>query len=298
MENESYNQVVSKRRLACLLIAAWLAAPAAGAQQPSLAEVLKRSASYVAEFRRQLSGIVAEETYLQEIVNTARIPSGPGSRVRKLRSDFLLIKPSDADRHVELRDVFEVDGQPVRDRRPRLEQLVNAPAAEMRIGEIINESARYNIGRIQRTINTPLMALMFLDADHQRRFNFKHVAKGHPVFTDARDTAINETPVFRVSTEMWNVEYSERQRPTIIKAPGGDDRPARGRFWIDPTNGSVLISELIVDGGGVIATVTVSYQSEPLMGFLVPVEMRESYVRNPERITGHAQYGKFRPIQK
>jgi hypothetical protein len=60
----------------------------------------------------------------------------------------------------------------------------------------------------------------------------------------------------------------------------------------------VLISELIVDGGGVIATVTVSYQSEPLMGFLVPIEMRETYVRPGERISGHAVYSKFRPVRK
>ena len=59
----------------------------------------------------------------------------------------------------------------------------------------------------------------------------------------------------------------------------------------------LLIIGLVVDGGGVIATITVSYQSEPLLGFLVPVEMRESYLRYPERITGHAVYGKFRPIR-
>jgi len=103
--------------------------------------------------------------------------------------------------------------------------------------------------------------------------------------------------VFRVSTEMWTIEYQERGGATIIRRPDGSSLPARGRFWIDPTSGSVLISELIVDGGGVNATVTVSYQSEPLMGFLVPIEMRESYVRSGERISGHAQYGKFRRIE-
>ena len=46
------------------------------------------------------------------------------------------------------------------------------------------------------------------------------------------------------------------------------------------------------------ATVTVSYQSEPLMGFLVPIEMRESYVRSGERITGHAVYGRFRLLKQ
>jgi hypothetical protein len=293
---------VSKRRpaFAVIVFAGLLEALLPAAQAPSLEEVLKRSAVYVAEFRKQLSGIVAEETYRQSIVNTGRIgndgiTAGPS---RTLRSDFLLVRPSDADRYVELRDVFEVDGQAIRDRQARLEELLRDPSGSMRIGAIINESARYNIGRVQRTINTPLMALLFLDRSHQPSFKFKHVDKPQPVFPDARDTAINKTPVFRVSTEMWTIEYQERRRDTIIKAPNGDDRPAHGRFWINPATGSVLISELVVDGGGVIATVTVSYQSEPLMGFLVPVEMRESYVNYPERITGHAEYGKFRPIEK
>ncbi len=267
------------------------------AQKPSINEVLTRSAAYVAEFRKQLSSIVAEETYRQEIVSTARIGGGAGP-VRTLRSDYLLVKPTDADRHVELRDVFEVDGRSVRGRQARLEGMVMDPGAGARIGEIISESARYNIGSVRRTINTPLMALIFLDAVNQERFRFRHVEKQTPVFPDARDTAINDAPVFRVSTEIWTVEYQEQRKPTIVTAPNGDHRPAHGRFWIDPTNGSVLISELIVDGGGVIATVTVSYQSEPLMGFLVPVEMRESYIRDGERISGRAEYSRFRPLTR
>jgi hypothetical protein len=299
--NASYNLAVAKRRLFPAVAAvALLLAVRPAAQSLSLKDVLKLSASYVADFRRQLAGIVAEETYRQEITNTGRIGGGStaANSRRTLRSDLLLVKPVDAERHVELRDVFEVDGKPVRGRRLGIEQLLHDPKAGLRIAEILDASARYNIGKIQRTINTPLMALLVLDAAYQDRFDFKHVDKAQPVFPDERDKAINETPVFRVATEMWTIEFRERERPTIIRAPGGDDRPATGRFWINPSNGSVLISELIVDGGGVIATVTVSYQSEPLMGFLVPVEMRESYVRYPERITGHAEYGKFRPLQK
>ena len=292
---------MSKRRLFAVVAAvALLVAPVPAAQSRSLQDVLKLSAAYVADFRAQLAGIVAEETYQQEITNTGRIGGGStaANSSRLLRSHLLLVKPVDADRHVELRDVFEVDGKPVRGRRLGIEQLLHDPKAGLRIAEILTESARYNVGNIQRTINTPLMALMVLDAARQDRFDFKHVEKAQPVFTDERDTAINETPVFRVATEMWTVEFRERDRPTIIRTPSGEDRPAKGRFWIDPSNGSVLISELIVDGGGVIATVTVSYQSEPLMGFLVPVEMRESYVRYPERITGHARYGRFRPLRQ
>ena len=294
---------MSKRRLAFAVtaLAGFLGAVRPAAQTPSLEDLLKRSAVYVSEFRRQLSGIVAEETYRQELTATSRISNSLlVNPPRVLKSDLLLVKPGDADRYVELRDVFEKDGEPVRDREARLEALLRDPSgmAGGRIADIIAESAKHNIGGIQRNINTPLMALQFLDADHQPRFKFKHVDKRKPVFKDERDKAINDTPVFRVSTEMWTIEYQERDRNTIIRRPDGRDLPAHGRFWINPSDGAVLISELIVDGGGVIATVTVSYQSEPLMGFLVPIEMRESYVRSGERISGHAVYSKFRPIRK
>jgi len=128
-----------------------------------------------------------------------------------------------------------------------------------------------------------------------------------PVVTHTRMTATNTSAFSRV-----------RLSPPIASPRQHQSRPRRGwstsrpisqseramknrsstDFWINPSNGSVLISELMIDSGGVLATVTVSYQSEPLMGFLVPVEMRESYVRRGERISGHATYGKFRPIEK
>ena len=270
-----------RRSLAGLVVAS---RPAA--QTPSLDDVLKRSAVYVSEFRKQLSGIVAEETYRQDIAYTAGIRDVACSGTARAccKSDLLLVKPADSDRYVELRDVFEVDGQPVRDRQARLRRCSQTAAAgDAQIASIIEDSARYNIGSITRNINTPLMALLFLDADNQPRFKFKHVEKAKPVFSDSEDAAINESPVFRVSTEMWTIEYQERNRNTIIPGPTAATCRRTGRFWINPSNGSVLISELIVDSGGVIATVTVSYQSEPLMGFLVPVEMRESYVRPGER---------------
>jgi hypothetical protein len=270
------------------------------AQAPSLDEVLKRSAAYVSAFHKQLSGIVAEEDYRQVSMTSARFADTVQlAPVRRLRSDLLLVRPADSTRYVELRDVFEVDGVPVRDRQARLETLLQdrSAAAESQIASIIAASARYNIGTITRNINTPLMALQFLESTRQPRFRFKHVEKSKPVFPQRQGASANEAAVFRVSTEMWTIEYQERGGATIIRRPDGSSLPARGRFWIDPTNGSVLISELIVDGGGVNATVTVSYQSEPLMGFLVPVEMRESYARSGERITGQAQYGKFRRIE-
>src|ERR1700730_14571913 len=79
------------------------------AEEPSLATVMQRASAYVVEFQRQLSSIVAEEVYVQDIIKQpGRFVTGSH---RELRSDLLLIRPAGADRYVEFRDVFEVDGK-------------------------------------------------------------------------------------------------------------------------------------------------------------------------------------------
>lgn len=291
--------VRARRRFAVLgpgLVALFCASARPAAQPPTLNEVMKNAAEYVAAFHRQFSGIAAEETYLQESMNPQRSASSEHRR-RTLRSDLLLVRPGVAPRYVELRDVFEVDGEAVRDRRLRLERLLGDSQAGDTLAAIIRESARYNIGKVERNVNTPLLPLSFLSKGSQPRFRFTQVETGQPVFGDTDQAPANELPVFRVSTEIWTVRYEERAKNTVIKTPDGRDLPVRGRFWINPATGAVLISELIVPGVGVHATITTSYQSEPLMGFLVPIEMRELYLSDRERITGSASYGRFRPLQ-
>ena len=89
------------------------------------------------------------------------------------------------------------------------------------------------------------------------------------------------------------------QRKTLIRTGTGRDIPARGRFWIEPGTGRVLMSELTADSSAVRATIAVSYQSEPLLGYLVPIEMRERYEgrRDSTLIEGNATYGNFRQFQ-
>ena len=69
----------------------------------------------------------------------------------------------------------------------------------------------------------------------------------------------------------------------------------RGRFWIEPASGRVMMSEIVARNKTVNATIDVSYQSEALVGMFVPVEMREEYKnRSGWHITANATYGRFR----
>jgi hypothetical protein len=268
-------------------------------REPALRSVLARAGAYVTGYRHQLSRIVAEEHYTQEVryPGNRHVPPDALPERRDLRSDLLLVKPAGSRDWLQLRDVFEVDGHQVRDRSERLTKLMDesSPVASAQIASIINESARYNIGSIQRTVNVPLLPLMFLEPGNQDRFKFKRTADRRPAMSGDEPTPPG---YFRVSTEVWVIEYRETEPATFIRTPGGKDLPSHGRFWIEPTTGRVLMSELTNDDRRVRATIDVSYQSEPLVGFLVPVEMREQYDGRPDgvRIEGTATYSRFRRL--
>ena len=277
------------------------------AQAHTLASVLARAGAYVVEFQRQISGIVAQEHYVQDVRMAA---ATTGSRFmapmershRELTSDFLLVKPIGADRYVGFRDVFDVDGTAVRDRNDRLTRLFLEPtrSAAEQVRTIIAESTRYNIGNLERTINVPVLALLILDPINQPRFRFRQVADGTPLMARESDKATDAAPSrFRIPASAWVVQYEEVQKLTMIRTTNGRDLPARGRFWIEPASGRVLMSELVAQDFALRATVGVSYESEPLAGLLVPVEMRERYdVRQDgSRVDGTATYTRFRQFQ-
>jgi len=299
-------------RVASALLCCAAASPAA-AQEPKLATVLQRAGAYVDGFERQLSGIVAEEHYVQEVLTFTKRHGCPSnatyasvlncqgqlvSPIRaELRSDLGLVRPAGAATWTEFRDVFEANGAPVRDRTERLTSLFLGDAADSRaqISRILDESSRFNIGDISRNINTPLFPLQFLERVNQPRFSFKRAGKGAPATFTGSETP---TAAFRVSVAVWIVEYEEKQAGTMIRTQGLKDLPSRGRFWIEPDTGRVLMSELVARNRDLRATIDVSYQSEPLLGCLVPVEMREDYQdRRGSHITGSASYGRFRQFQ-
>jgi hypothetical protein len=283
-------------------------AAVAQTSDPSVADVLTRASAYVRDFEDHLAGIVAEEHYVQD-----SIPDGTYSPVRGLRdsnprqhrdltSDLLLVRPKGADRWIQFRDVFEVDGQPVRDRDQRLTKLFLSPWSSIsdQVGQIVNESARYNIGSLERNINVPVLPLLFLDAANQSQFEYTRVVASHaPAGRPAAPSGLPSRPAFALPAGAWEIHYRETAKGTLIRTTGNRDLPASGRFWIEPDTGRVLMSEFLLDDPTIHAAIDVSYQSTPVAGFLVPLEMHEEYqlIAAKVKITGVATYGRFRNFQ-
>ena len=83
---------------------------------------------------------------------------------------------------MEFRDVFEVDGSPIRERDQRLVKMfLRAVAVDQpsRSARSSTESARYNIGDIQRNVNTPIFPLLFLESANHFRFKFKRAERSN-----------------------------------------------------------------------------------------------------------------------
>jgi hypothetical protein len=286
--------VGAMRAAVAALFAALTAVSLPAAGELTLDEVLLRASKYVANYQSKLRGIVAEETYRQNLmVLSAGRPIGAGARRssregRELKSDLLLVKLGDEDFWMQFRDVFEVDRKPVRDRDQRLYKLfVDGTADARKLAENIQqESARYNLGPVMRTINVPILALFMLDRSVQSNVQFEQGKTGNVKrFSGLADPAT-----------IWLLEYRESHKGTMVRGENNRDIPSRGRIWVDSTDGRILQTELISEDVGLRAEINVTYRTEPGFDLLVPAEMRELYIirRSDTRIDGRATYGHFR----
>jgi hypothetical protein len=255
----------------------------AGLQAPDLNAVLSAAAAYVADYERQVSAVVSEERYIQRIVGPWAPPFG---NARELRSDMLVVA-DDRWGWVGFRDVFEVDGKPVRDRAERLTALFLTPSGDTlsRARRIMDEGARFNLnvrGReIDRNVNLPMLALRFIQAQGQPRSRFR---------IDGVKTVDGE--------RLAIVKFQEQASPRIIKSV--NNAAAHGVFWIEPATGRVVHSEFMMDIriGELTVTVIIAadYAFQPKVGVWVPTSMDERYTmgRPATTIEGHATYSNFR----
>jgi VWFA-related protein len=248
------------------------AAPSAPPPVPAdLVPVLERAARYVLDYEQAFHDILAEEAYTQwagrQAAETAAVTlsCAATSCRRSTRADVVFVRLAGEIPWGTYRDVFEVDGQKIREREGRLEAAFasGSPAsAAQRARAILDESARYNIGPAVRNVNFPTLSLVFLHPRNQRRFAWKR----------------GGTRPFGTATGL-EVAFEEVERPTLVDQGGHGDLPAKGRFWIDPERGTVLRSETTFrfEPDRARAYVATQYRAEPRLAMWVPSEMREEY---------------------
>jgi hypothetical protein len=273
--------------LVVIAITSIAAMSALSAQQPPpLATLLERAATYAARYMDVMSTLNIEEEYTQELATAStrlRIVAPRSSTRRVLRADVVLVKVGPPIEWRIYRDVFEVNGEPVRDRADRLTKLILEPVASARqqAERIASENARFNIvTSVGRTLNEPGLPLVFLQASLQPRFQFT---------LDKREGTT------------WIVRYVERARPTLFLHNNKVDNPASGRFWIEAHTGEVVKAELIVTPAVLNGTFTTTFRRDDRFGVAVPVELQDQLIigadpRSP-RVEGIGKYSNYRKFQ-
>jgi VWFA-related protein len=288
--------------------------PAAGAaaplsRDPAVDELMHRVADYVGRYGHDASVLIAVEHYKQGAVDLGdqgalsglRRPTGRGAVAapsaiaadaggprttdQKLVAELALVPNAAAiGGWLAYRDVIEVNGKPVPDRKDRLQALFRADVPDVEAAKKITaESARYNVGPVTRTFNVPTSTLFFFDPAHLSRFSFQRSG------TERVD-----------GVEAWKVDFTETHKPSLITTSAGGDIPAAGTLWIDPADGSVLRTRLVVAsyrGARSSAEVVVTYRRDAALGMLIPLQMTERYSTPTASITGEATYSDFKRFQ-
>ena len=217
-------------RGATVVVACFLATPANATQESlTLEEVIARASAYVEVYVKELTNLVAEEDYRQSDFPRGRT----NPRRTRLRSEFLLVRLGEDAVWTGFRDVFEVNGQRVRDRQDRLASLFldDTTTAVARARRIVEESSRYNLGTTSRTFNIPTYALSYLLPSNTKRFRFEQDGVGcgddHPA--------------------AWQIRYEEIATPTLTRGFQNISLPSNGRFCIDPHAGTVFETEITLN---------------------------------------------------
>jgi hypothetical protein len=268
------------------LVVALAVTVAAGAQEPTIQEVLRRVHAYVAVYEDHvLSGMVAEETYRQQVLAS----DGSVRQERRLVSEYVILQLPPDEAWYGFRNVIEVDGQRLPDRAHRLEEIFTSQRTSHPVDDamqLAEESARFNVGEVYRTVNLPTFVLSFLRPANRKRLAFE----------DGGREEIEGTPT-------WVISFREQKDSSFIATPEGKDLKTRGRFWAEPSSGRVVRTELDLGPDRGIpwkARIVVTYKPVPERDAWLPAEMHETYEntrhRRPERVTGDATYANYRPI--
>lgn len=256
-------------------------APPAAAQTASPIEAASK---WAAAFDESLSGLLFRERYRQ----TADVGYSAGHRLGStgteltLEASVFLLQVPGRDRFVVYRDVYSAGGQRVADHTERLQKLLISQASNThaQAQRLTDASARYNVGSINRNVNTPTMAFEFLSSANLSRLSLRE---------EGRETIDG--------LDLVVIAFEETARPTLVRGDNGADVPARGRYWVDPLTGAVPRAVVeFMSNAGFSGRLEVRLSRHPLLKTWVPVELSERWTSPTSNAAGVARYDRFQRL--
>jgi hypothetical protein len=236
--------------------------PAAQGPDAAVRGLLSRAAVWVASLEQELTVVVADERYHQQI-GTERYPNAPRENFRALQSEVVFLWVPEAGMWLTARNVRTVDGEAVDGSSDRVARVLAEASARLQLVRGLRaESAKFNLGSIYRDFNDPTFAVQFLADRWQGRFKWERHGR---------------TRVGGVETS--RVDFTEIQQPYVIEGTQGDRLQSTGSVWIDDRTGVVYRSELNVwdPRYRTRARIDVDLAMDATLGVVVPVRMNEEY---------------------
>lgn len=244
-------------------------------------EVLDRAGAKVETYLEEFPRLVATESMSQE----ASAPAGRAVDIsqRSWVAELAWLRLDDDDEAIAVRDVVEVDGEAVTGERSKLIDLLHGPtrATWSDALAILTEGARHNLVPGSRNFNLPTVVLFFMHPERRPRFSWK---SRFPSRTVAGPD------------DVFEIEFRERSRPTIIRGAAGEQIYSRGRVWLS-ADGGLRRTELRLRIESVDYTLETEFGPVGDIGMVVPLVMKERYAAKNGVVTSIARYTDYRRFQ-
>ncbi len=220
--------------------------------------MVSAGAAYVAEYQRQLTSVLADELYTQEIVaqrpHDAKMP-----RSRRLRSEVFFIFAPATREWMAIRDVLEADGAPL-ESRPDLREALQTRSARDAASAFKNYNSRFNIGQMFRNFNEPTLALLVLDEEHRHRFSF-----------DRKGVETHE------GAALVTIAFTEKESPTLIRDVERGRVFSKGELVVEAGTGRIHRTALNAAIGNLRVRLVTLFSQDRRLGLLVPSVFTEEY---------------------
>jgi hypothetical protein len=248
--------------------------PLSAQPAPPLEHLLDRMGAYLTEYESQLSSLVADERFEQNVYSNFNLSV-------TLESEVSFIRLPGGAEWLGFRDVKKVSGRPVASAGPSVRELLTLPAPDLtKALAIANGSAKHNLG-LPRTINLPTGALDII----------------HPLHRSAHAYELLGNEAVR-GTRTMVVAFRETARPSLLQEPSGLNLFSSGRIWIEPSTGTVWRVEWIYlpekRPSGPPPRLLVDFVRHDELRMMVPATMTEVFSVQNGRGQGRATYRNFR----
>jgi hypothetical protein len=240
--------------------------------------VLAAADRYLSSYQKQLTFLLADETYQQDVFDDAPAPTASRAMTGELFVTFLA--PDHA--WLAVHDVATIDGAPVPDRDDLRAMLAREPVAGV-ARRLVQRNARFNIGNIVRNFNEPTLGLLVLDPRRRAQFKFTR----QDVERDGATTLVR-------------LAFRETDRPTLVRGLDGRDVYSSGTLTVEADTGRIRRTEIHFTYTSIVAELATTYAHDANLDLWVPATFVERYARRrptQELILCQANYTDWRRFE-